>query len=473
MDKTTIIAATLVCYKLLLIGIGFWAERRTRNEEDYFLGGRSLGPLVASISYSSSASSAWTLLGLSGLAFVLGLSTIWIVLGSIIGMLVAWFWIAPRLLSYSRSRDQITLTEFLADDTEAGMRSSITVTVSLITIFCFIFYIAAQFQGAGNTFASTFDMSMESSIVIGALIIMIYTLLGGFWAVSVTDTVQGLLMAFTALALPAAALVKVGGIGGLVEGLMAVSSPEQLSWTGQSAGLMAAGTVLGGLCVGFGTYGQPHLLVRFMALRDEKALKQARWITVLWFAIVFFGMYLLGLAGHVLYQGLENPETVFFVMTDDLFPPVLGAVLLAAVLSAIMSTADSQLLVAASAIAHDLGRGREHQRTIMLVSRLTVVVLVLVAVLVAIHLPQTIFNRVLFAWVALGSAFGPTVFVRLSGCRPRGDAVLLSVVTGFALAVTLYLLPNTPGDIAERLLPFCAGLAVLLASRPTRTTWKP
>jgi Na+/proline symporter len=205
-----------------------------------------------------------------------------------------------------------------------------------------------------------------------------------------------------------------------------------------------------------------------MALRDEKALRRARWITIAWFVIVFFGMYVLGLAGHVLHQGLENPETVFFVMTEDLFSPVLGALLLAAVLSAIMSTADSQLLVAASAIAHDLGRGREHPRTIMLVSRLTVAVLVLIAVLVAIHLPQTIFNRVLFAWVALGSAFGPTVFVRLSGRRLRGGAVLLSIATGFVLAVTLYLLPNTPGDIAERLLPFCAGLAVLLVCRPSK-----
>ena len=465
MEKTTIVAITLLLYKLLLIGIGFWAQSRTKNEEDFFLGGRGLGPVVAAISYSSSASSAWTLLGLSGLAFMLGLSTVWIVLGSIIGMLVAWFWIAPRLMDYSRQKSEITLTEFLAEEAVGALRNQIVITASAIIIFCFTFYVAAQFQGAGNTFASTFGLPMTHSIIIGALIIMIYTLLGGFWAVSVTDTVQGLLMAFTALLLPIAALAEVGGVTGLVEGLKAVSSPEQLSWTGGTSGLVALGVVIGGLSIGFGTYGQPHLLVRFMALRDEKALRQARWITIAWFLVVFFGMYILGLTGHVLYQSLENPETVFFVMTDSLFTPVLSAILLAAILSAIMSTADSQLLVAASAIAHDLGHGRDHPKTIMLVSRLTIVALVVIAVLVALYLPETIFNRVLFAWIALGSAFGPTIFLRLGGVRLRPGSVLLSIWLGFILAVTLYLLPSTPGDIAERLLPFTAGLIVLLMTR--------
>jgi sodium/proline symporter len=465
MDKITVVAVTLALYKLLLIGIGFWAQSRTRDEEDFFLGGRQLGPLVAAISYSSSASSAWTLLGLSGLAFMLGISVIWIVLGSIIGMLVTWFWIAPRLMAHSRKHNQITLTEFLADDSAGPMRRSIVTVASIIVIFCFTFYVAAQFQGAGNTFASTFELSMTRSVVIGAVIILVYTLLGGFWAVSVTDTVQGLLMAFTALVLPLAALIEVGGFGGFVDGLAAASSPEQLSWTGRAAGQVAAGVIVGGLCIGFGTYGQPHLLVRFMALRDEKALRQARWITIAWFAVVFFGMYFLGLVGHVLVQTLDNPETVFFVLTDRLFPPLLSAVLIAAVLSAIMSTADSQLLVAASAIAHDLGHGRDHPKTIMLISRLTVTALVILAVLVALYLDESIFSRVLFAWIALGSAFGPTVFMRLSGASLRPGGVLLSILLGFSLAVTFYLLPNTPGDIVERLLPFSVGLGVLFLSR--------
>jgi Na+/proline symporter len=229
---------------------------------------------------------------------------------------------------------------------------------------------------------------------------------------------------------------------------------------------MAVGVIVGSLSIGFGTYGQPHLLVRFMALRDETALRQARLITIVWYLVVFLGMVFLGLVGHVLHAGIDNPETIFFVLTESLFTPIIGAVLLAAVLSAIMSTADSQLLVAASAISHDLGLGGERNR--LLYSRLAIVMLVVFAVIVALYLPEAIFSRVLFAWIALGSAFGPTVFARLAGVplQPRG--VLASILTGFGLAVIFYLLPNTPGDILERLVPFCAALAVLLAFREGR-----
>jgi sodium/proline symporter len=467
MDKATIVLITLVIYKTILIGIGFWASRRTRSEEDFFLGGRGLGPVVAAISYSSSASSAWTLLGLSGAAYVLGVSVVWIAGGSIIGMLVAWFWIAQRLMRFSRRHEQLTLTEFLAHDTAGGMRKGIVITASMIVIFSFVFYVAAQFQGAGNTFAATFDLPMAEAIIIGAVIIMVYTLLGGFWAVSVTDTLQGLLMAFTALLLPIAALVEVGGFSGFFEGLRAVSTPAQLSWTAGNGGLVAAGVIVGSLSIGFGTYGQPHLLVRFMALRDERAMRQARVITIFWYAVVFFGMCFLGLVGHILHASVDNPENIFFLLTDSLFTPVLGAILLAAVLSAIMSTADSQLLVAASAIAHDLGLAGDHAGRKLLLSRLTIVGLVAVAVLVAVYLPEKIFSRVLFAWIALGSAFGPTLFFRLAGASLRPGGVWLAILTGFGLAVLFYMLPNTPGDILERFVPFACGCGVLWFSRRT------
>jgi sodium/proline symporter len=462
MEKTTIVALTLIAYQLLLIAIGVWTSSRNRSVEDFFLGSRGLGPVVAAISYSSSASSAWTLLGVSGAAYVLGISVLWIAAGSFSGMLVAWFWIGPRLLDYSRERGQITLTDFLADDSAGRPRRRIVIAASAIIIFSFTFYVAAQFQGAGNTFASSFGLSMTSAILLGALVIMLYTLLGGFWAVCVTDTVQGLLMGLTALLLPLAALAQAGGIDGFVAGLRAVSSPAQLSWSAGNAGLVALGMMLGGLSIGFGTYGQPHLLVRFMALRDQRSLRQARLITIVWYLVVFCGMCLLGLAGHVLHHSVANPETLFFLLTDSLFSPVLGAILLAAVLSAIMSTADSQLLVAASAIAHDLGLGRRHPQQLLLISRLTVVLLVVASVIVAVYLPERIFSRVLFAWIALGSAFGPTVFLRLARVPLHPAAVLWSILTGFTLAVVFYLMPDTPGDVLERLLPFWAGLAVLL-----------
>lgn len=465
MEKTTVVAITLVIYLLVLIGIGLWASFRNRNQEDFFLGGRALGPIVAAISYSSSASSAWTLLGVSGAAYVLGVSVVWIAGGSCLGMLVAWFWVGPRLRAVSREKNQLTVTDFLADDSTGGARQAIVVAASVIIIFSFTFYVAAQFQGAGNTFSSTFGLSMQSSIMLGALIIMIYTLLGGFWAVSVTDVLQGGLMGVTAIILPLAALSAVGGWAGFTDALQAVSSPTQLSWTAGNAGLLALGLVAGGLSISLGTFGQPHLLVRFMALRDDKALRQARVITIVWYGVVFIGMMLVGLIGHVLYPATANPETIFFTLIDNLFTPVLAGILLAAVLSAIMSTADSQLLVAASAIAHDLGLGKKHAQRSLLVSRLTIVVLVAFSVLVAVYLPEKIFSRVLFAWSALGAAFGPTVFLRLAKVPLHPLGVLASILTGFGLSVIFYLMPNTTGDVLERLAPFCASMLTLLLFR--------
>jgi sodium/proline symporter len=456
---------TLVIYKFALIGIGIWASRRTHDEDDFFLGGRSLGPVVAAISYSSSASSAFTLLGISGIAYVMGVGALWVVAGSVTGMLVAWYWIAPRLMKASHERGLVTLTDLLLADMTGSARKMLTWLVSLVIIVSFSFYVAAQFQGAASTFASSFGLSMPTSIVTGATIIMIYTLLGGFWAVSVTDTVQGLLMAFAAVLLPATALTAVGGVDGFFEGLAAVSSADQLSLKAGNTGLAAIGFVLGLLFIGIGTYGQPHLLVRFMALRDERAMRQARWLTIIWYLLVFLGMCFVGLVGHILFPAIDNPETIFFTLTESLFSPLVGAVLIAAVLSAIMSTADSQLLVAASVLAHDLGFGRGSAAKTLLVSRISIAGLVLLAVVIALFLPEKIFSRVLFAWIALGSAFGPLVFARLANWQIAPAAVIASVSTGFGAAVLLYLLPDTPGDIAERVVPFTLACAALWLGR--------
>ncbi len=463
MSRTEITLITLVGYLLLLVGIGVWASRRTASGEDFFLGGRGLGPWVAALSYSSSAASAWTLLGLSGIAYVYGVSTLWLALGSISSMLVVWYWIAPRLLRFSQAQSSVTLTDLLLHQVDTRLRRAIALTATGIIVFSFVFYVAAQFQGAGTTFSSSFGLPMSTSILLGATVIVIYTLLGGFWAVSVTDALQGLLMALTALFLPLTAFYAVGGWSGLAAGLTASGDSTLFSLSAGNVGWVALGIVIGGLSIGFGTYGQPHLMARIMALRDERALRQARRLTVLWYLLVFLGMWFLGLVGHVLHAGLANPEAIFFVMLERLFPPLLGAIFLAAVLSAIMSTADSQLLAAATAIAHDLGLGGTEQRRLLFFSRLTVVSLAIIAGLVAIYLPDRIFSRVLFAWVALGAAFGPTLFARLAGLRVHPSGVLLSILLGFGLTVILSQTPDAPGDVVERLLPFVvAGSALLL-----------
>ncbi len=461
MDTTTVLI-TLICYKALLLAIGLWAQRRTHSTEDFFLGGRGLGPVVAAVSYSASAASAWTLLGVSGVTYVIGISALWIVAGAVLGCAIAWLWIAPRLRRYSRRHRLLTLTEFLAHRSEPRAARRIIVFASLVIVTSFIFYVAAQFQGAGNAFVASFAIGLTEAVVLGGVIIMAYTLLGGFWAVSVTDTLQGLLMAAAAVVLPITAWFAIGGWAGFVDGLAAVATPEQLALTGGNAGLLALGVIAGNMAIGIGTFGQPHLLARFMALRDEKAMRKAQIIAIGWYALVFCGMFFLGLAGRILIPAIDNPENIFFELTATLFPPLLGAILLAAVLSAIMSTADSMLLVAAASVSHDLGYGRRFRGRELLISRLVIALLCLIAAVVAVALPASIFQRVLFAWIAIGSAFGPLVFARLAGMAVAPRAAMASMVCGFGLALLFYLLPDTPGDVLERLVPFISAMLVLL-----------
>ncbi|GAA5526195.1 sodium/proline symporter [Microbulbifer aestuariivivens] len=336
---------TLVLYKALLLAVGFWAQKKNKNTEDYFLGGRDLGPVVAAISYGASSASAWTLLGMSGAAYVLGLSAIWIVAGAIAGCATAWLWIAPRLMQHTRSNNQITLTAFLAEDERKGAEGysrRIQLLASIVILLSFMFYIAAQFQGAATTFSTAFARPIVESLILGAAIITIYTFLGGFLAASITDTIQGGLMLFAAVLLPIVTWLSIGDWHVVWQSI--TSSPHNLSLNGSNTGLAALGFILGNLAIGLGALGQPHLLNRFMALRDARALKQAQWLSISWFAIVFLSMFTLGLLGKVLLPELDDPEGLFFALSTQLLPPIAAAVLLAAVLSAIMSTADSMLL---------------------------------------------------------------------------------------------------------------------------------
>ncbi len=456
----------LVIYKVTLILIGFWAQKRTHNNTDFFIGGRTLGPFVASISYAASSASAWTILSLSAAAFTMGISVIWIFLGLIWGHGASWFWLAPRLQKISAEKNLVTVTDLLALEGTDRTRRNIRYFAAAVVTFCFVFYVATQFMGAGKAFATTFDMSISSSIAIGGGIVLIYTLLGGFWAVSLTDTLQGMLMLLAAIILPAMAMVEVGGLSAFWQGLKDVSTADQMSLTGANVGLMAGGFIMGTLAMGLGTFGQPHLLTRFMSIRDATSVKTAQKMAIFWFLIVLGNMVVLGLCGKILISGpLADPERLFFIMTDNLMPTVLGGILLAAVLSAIMSTADSQLLVSASAIAHDIMGEPDEGESRLWVSRLVISLLCGTSVLVAIFLPSDIFSRVLFAWGALGAAFGPVVVLRLGGVRLNPKFILPAMVTGLGLTIFFYLRPNSVGDILERLVPFLISFILLYATR--------
>jgi len=457
---------TLIAYQLLMLGIGWWASKRNSDSEDYYLGGRKLGPLVAALSASASSSSAWSLLGVSGAAFAWGLPAIWLIPSTIAGFLINWYLVAPRLFARSRESGALTLTEFIAGPPGDPARRLVMRMGAVVILFSFTFYIAAQFQAAGTTFASVLGVEQSTAIIIGAAVVLAYVWLGGFWAASVTDTVQGLLMALSALLLPLLALYAVGGPGVLVDSLTVEHASGVERWTDQSTVPAALGFVFGLFGIGLGYPGQPHVVNRFMAIRNEKAIEQGRRIAVTWACIIYIGMVLLGWCGRVLVENLGDGEQLLFILATLLLPAVLAGIMVSAILSAIMSTADSQLLVAASSVSHDLQEQRGEDGGGLKRARWVVLGIGLLAIFLAIVFPDKIFSRVLFAWQALAAAFGPLLIVMLwrGPVRPRWRIAALA--TGFLLTVALSWTVESPGDWVERLVPLAlASCLALLGSR--------
>ncbi len=458
---------TLLFYSVVLFGIGFWAAQRAKSQEDFLLGGRNLGPWVAGIAYAASSSSAWVLLGFSGFVYVAGPSALWMVPGIIAGYAAVWLWAGGVLQSASRDQNQLTLTDFLVEHAGNGMAKIIRVVASLLIAICFSFYVAGQFQGAGIAIDDLFATGFAPGVIIGALVILAYVFLGGFLAVSLTDTIQGLLMAFVAVLLPALAFIEAGGASG-IQAAMA-SAPDAYSATfGNRAGFAAIGLVLGLSATGFGALGQPHLIAWIMATKDRSARVKGAVVAMSWATLVFAGMAVLGLSARAILGAEAAAEGVFFQLAQDLLPGILAGVVAAATLSAIMSTVDSQLLVAGGAVSHDLGLGRALGDRAVLTSRLAIIVVCLAAMGLTFLVPASIFNRILFAWVALGAAFGPIVVARTLGFSPSGPVVLSGMLSGFGFAVAYELgwIGSGPGAMWKTIAPWIgAGLSMILVAQ--------
>jgi len=458
MHNATAILVTLIVYKVVLILIGVWANKRTHSTSDYFLGGRKLGPWVAALSASASSSSAWTLMGVSGAAYLWGLPAIWLFPATLSGFLVNWFYIAPRLSVHSRKMGALTLTDVLATSDSGESIKPLRWMASVIILFCFVFYIASQFDAAGQSFQSTFGIDKNTSIMLGALIVLIYTLLGGFWAVSVSDTLQGIMMALSAIILPIVA-VKTAGFSAIVSDLSTQSAFAAPSGMG---GIVALGFVMGTMGIGIAYPGQPHVVNRFMAIEPGRKIKQGRTIAIGWALIIYPGMISLGWAGRILSE-IAGHEQILIVLGNQLLPPVLAGIILAAVLSAIMSTADSQLLVASSSVSHDLkGKKEEHSLNY---TRVVVAIICIVSVMMAIFIDKSIYSRVLFAFSAMGAAFGPLLLGRMQGGVSRYYA-FTAMAVGFFMTLLFYYSDFKPeGNPLERLVPFIVSMIVVQLGR--------
>lgn len=461
MSDTTIVLVTLILFNAVLVGIGLWARNRNDDVEDFYLGGRKLGPWVAALSASASSSSAWTLLGVSGAAFAWGLPALWLFPATVGGFLINWVWVAPRLRRLAQEEGAITLSEIVAPASLGALRGIILRVIAVIVVFSFVFYIASQFEAAGKAFEATFALSKQASILIGAAVVLAYTLLGGFWAVSVTDSLQGLLMVATAVILPVSALAAVGGFSGLGDGLAALGGASIPA--GQFSGVTGLLFVLAMFGITIGYPGQPHVVNRYMASRDDASLATGRTIAIAWAVLVYAGMLTVGLCARVLFADLGDAEQVLFATAQALLPPVMAGVMLVAILSAVMSTVDSQLLVASSSISHDWNRAGGSTSGGLASSRITVVAILVLATILALLWRADIFSRVLFAWVALGAALGPILVIRLAGRSVSAGGTLAAILAGFGSTLVLSWLPHTPGDVAERVLPFIIAFTVALA----------
>ncbi|MFS2316779.1 sodium/proline symporter [Maricaulis sp. D1M11] len=471
--QTALILTSLVVYKLVLVGVGVWASRLNRSESDFFLAGQGLGPLVAGLSYAASTSSAWVLLGFSGFVFTTGLSALWMIPGIWMGYAVMWLGLGRRLREETAQEGHVTLTDFMTARTAGTGRLVLRLVSALLILFCFVFYIAAQFGAAGIAFQSEFGLGRTESVLIGAGVVLVYGLLGGFWAVSVTDTLQGLVMALIAILLPVAALLAVGGPAGLAAGLSTLPVEGFADPLGGMGLFAFLGFVVGVSGVGLGPFGQPHLMSRLMAVRDDKSRRQGFAIAMVWAVVIYLGMAVLALSGRVLVGELANGETIFYRLAADLLPAALAGIVIAAVLSAVMSTVDSILLSAAAAVSHDMGINSRFAGHEVLVSRIVMFVIAVLAIVMSLTLDSTIFNQVLFAWSALGAAFGPIVIMRVIGREPSAPALLAAMLTGFALTVVFYALGQSggesvlhdlaalPGDPFERVFPWGPALLIL------------
>lgn len=433
---------TFVIYFLVLIAIGLWVFRRTQTLGDYLLGGRGLNTPTAALSAQASDMSGWLLLGLPGAVYAAGVGATWIAIGLAIGTYLNWKFVAPRLRTYTeRADDALTLSAYFDNRFEDRTRL-LRVISALVMVVFFSVYVSAQLVAGGILFEEVFGANVTVAITVAAAAIVAYAFLGGFLAVSLTDAIQGTLMWIALIVLPLLAIAAVGGITAMTTGLEA-RSPELLAWSSEASftnGTWGVGERLGwvalasSLAWGLGYFGQPHILARFMGIRSADMVAPARRIGVTWVVTTLAGACLVGLAGIVYFtEPLDNPEAVFIHLIQDQLNPWLGGILLAAVLAAAMSTADSQMLVASSALTEDLYRAlfrREAaQSELVWVGRITVVLVAVVAYFLALR-GGGVLDIVAYAWAGFGAAFGPLILASLFWPRMTAVGAAAGMIVG-------------------------------------------
>ncbi|MBN2208084.1 MAG: sodium/proline symporter [Candidatus Coatesbacteria bacterium] len=440
------LAGSFVGYLVALILIGALTYRLNKSIEDFVIAGRKLGAWVTAISAQASDMSGWLLLGIPGIAYTQGFGGFWTIIGSVVGVFFNWTVLAKRLRRYTEKLKAITLPDFYEARFRDEDKKHLRVLSAVILIVFLMFYVSAQFVASGKALGATFGFSYAQSVLIGAAVIVFYTMMGGFFAVAYTDLFQGLLMVGMLVILPVVALFSIGGFGGMLKSMHSVD-PGFLSFQSGKLGFAAFTLVVGHLAIGLGYPGQPHIVTRFMAIKDPKKIRQSTLISMIWVLLAGYGALFIGLTGLGVRPGLQDPETITMTMAMMLMPDWLAGLMIAAAMAAIMSTADSQLLVATSAIAEDFYRKMfkkdASQKILLRISRVATLIIALIALLFALSQdPQAeggiVFSFVLYAWGGLAASFGPLLILSLYWKRITKAGAVAGMLVGTGVVIVWY-----------------------------------
>ncbi len=463
MGIDTPLLITFSGYLILMLLIGYWAYKATNSVDDYILGGRKMGPGVTALSVGASDMSGWLLLGLPGAVYVGGLSEAWIGIGLLIGAWLNWIFVAKRLRIYTQfTNNALTLPDFF--EKRFNDHKGILKVISAVTILVFFtFYTSSGMVGGAILFEKVFGLDYTYALLIGSVIIVSYTFVGGYFAVSWTDFFQGCLMLAALLIVPISIFSSPENQQSLSE-----LDPSMLSIINDETTLIGLFSLL---AWGLGYFGQPHILARFMAIGDPNDLKLSRRIGMSWMLVSVFGALAVGLAGAVHFSSapLDNAETVFIHLTQAAFSPWIGGLLIAAILSAIMSTIDSQLLVCSSVITEDFYRRwirpKASTQELLLIGRASVIVIAIIAGVIALDPKSDVLTLVSYAWAGFGAAFGPVVLLSLFWRNYSRNGAIATILVGAVTVIIWKELSSGIFDLYELLPAFMfASLAGVIVS---------
>ncbi len=436
-DGNSFILATILIYLFGLMCLGYRAFKKTKTFSDYILGSRKLGPIVGAMNVGASDMSSWLLMGLPGAFYLHGLNQIWIVVGLVVGSYCSWKIIAKRLRRYTEiSGDALTITSFLENRFEDKTRV-LNVATLIVIIFFFTIYIAAGFTGSAKLFSAIFGISYHTALLLSCLGIVSYALLGGFLAVSYADLFQGILIFCVLLFVP---FFIVNHSDLTVSDFVAKTVEMAPSHIDPFYNLNFIG-ILGFFAWGLGYFGQPHIISKYMAIQDPKQIALARRICISWMSLSMIGAAVIGLLGFVYFADspLKEPETVFIAMSYSIFHPIIIGVLVAAIVSATMSTTNAQIIICCSALSEDFYRHfirkNAANKEMLFVTRMWVVVVALVALFIASDQTSSVLTLVGRAWAGLGAAFGPVVLLALYWKKATRYGAITGVVVGAAGAI--------------------------------------